>query len=276
MFSKKSVIIIGIAVLMIVNLIVLSVSGTRYSALTPRKILISLIGPFQEITFRSIRFTKNLWRHYFFLVSVARDNDALKQNLRLAVEKDKDKIEVELSNTRLRNLLKLNEKMNFETAACEVIAKDPSSLFKTVMIDKGTSDGLRIGLPVVVPEGIVGQIIETANRYSKVLLVIDGNSAVDAMVQRTRARGMIKGAPGGICHLDYVLWKDDVKVGDVVISSGLDGLFPKGLRLGSVSDIVRRQSGIFQEVNVTSFVDFEKLEEVMVLLNPRPNEFSAE
>jgi rod shape-determining protein MreC len=272
MFSKKSVIIIGVAVLMIVNLIVLSVAGTHYSAISPRKIMISMVAPFQEIAFQSIRFTKNLWRHYFFLASVARENEALKRNLRAAVEKNKDKIEVELSNSRLRNLLKLKQSINFEMAACEVIAKDPSSVFKTVIIDKGESDGLKVGLPVVAPEGIVGQIIQTAYHYAKVLLVIDGNSAVDAMVQRTRARGMIKGGAGSICRLDYVLWKDDVQIGDVVISSGLDGVFPKGLRLGSVSDIVRQHSGIFQEVSVTSFVNFEKLEEVMVLLNPRPEE----
>ncbi len=257
---------------MIVNLIVLSVAGTHYSAISPRKIMISIVAPFQEIAFRSIRFTKNLWRHYFFLASVVRENEALKRNLRAAAEKNKDKIEVELSNSRLRNLLNLKQSMNLEMVACEVIAKDPSSVFKTVIIDKGESDGLKVGLPVVAPEGIIGQIIQTAYHYAKVLLVIDGNSAVDAMVQRTRARGMVKGGSQGICRLDYVLWKDDVQIGDVVISSGLDGVFPKGLRLGSVSDIVRQHSGIFQDVSVRSFVNFEKLEEVMVLLTPRPIE----
>jgi len=92
-------------------------------------------------------------------------------------------------------------------------------------------------------------------------------SAVDAIVQRTRARGIIKGGLTGTCSFEYVLRKDEIGVGDVVISSGVDGVFPKGLRLGEVSEIVRRNAGTFQEVTITPFVDFEKIEEVFIVVN---------
>jgi rod shape-determining protein MreC len=121
----------------------------------------------------------------------------------------------------------------------------------------------------VVPKGIAGQVTEVSSHYSKVLLIIDPNSAVDALVQSDRARGIIKGDAAGRCLFKYVLRKNDIAVGDIVVSSGLDGVFPKGLAVGKVSSIFKPKAGIFQEVTVTPYVDFEKLEEVLVVLNPK-------
>jgi rod shape-determining protein MreC len=118
--------------------------------------------------------------------------------------------------------------------------------------------------------------MEAAGTYSKVLLIIDQNNAVDALVQRSRARGLVTGAAAGQCIFKYVLLKNDVKIGDTLISSGLDGVFPKGLRVGLVSNVIRSNAGIFQEVRVTPFVDFEKLEEVLVVLNPPERIFFSE
>jgi rod shape-determining protein MreC len=160
--------------------------------------------------------------------------------------------------------------------AAEVIGKDPSPWFKTIIIDKGKDDGVGKGMAVVIPEGIAGQIMDVSSRYSKVLLIIDPNSAVDVMVQRTRARGIIKGGPAGRCHIKYVLRKQDVSVGDQIISSGLDGVFPKGLAVGHVSGVIKRNSGIFQEVTVTPHIDFEKLEEVLVVLDHTKHEYVSE
>lgn len=276
MFSRKSVIIISVILVFTVNIIVLSVADTRYPSLAIRRVMISIIAPFQEIASRTIRFSEDLWRHYFDLVSVSKENDDLKKALEIAAAKNKDNVETALSNVRLRNLLNFQQSMNSEMMACEVIAKDPSSIYKTVIIDKGEAAGLKTGLPVVIPEGVVGQIIDVSHHFAKVLLVIDVNSSVDALVQRTRARGSLKGASQKLCRLDYVLWKDDVKVGDVVISSGSDGVFPKGLLLGQVAGGTAYSSGIFQEVNVRPFVNFEKLEEVLVILNPPAQEPATE
>ncbi len=276
MFSKRSVIIIGVIVLLTVNVIVLSVIASRYPSFRPSRIAISLVAPFQQVVVRSIRFSRDLWRHYFYLVSVSKENENLKNALRIAEKKNRDKAEIALSNARLRSLLNFQKSINSEVIACEVIANDPSSLFKTVIIDKGESNRLKRGLPVVVSEGVVGQIIDVSHHYSKVLLVIDSNSAVDALIQRTRARGLIKGGISGRCRLEYVLRKHDIDIGDTVISSGLDGVFPKGLCLGSVSNIIKEKSGIFQDVTVSPFVDFEKLEEVLVLLNLPSHDFVTE
>ena len=270
------VIIVGAVALIVVNIIILSVNSSRYSSYGSGRSAIFFIAPFQETFTRSVQFLKNIWGHYFFLVSVAKENDNLKKTINHAIYKNNKYREIEISNFRLRNLLNFRKTMTNQVLVAEVVGQDPSPWFKTIIIDKGKSDGVEKGLPVVVPEGIAGQIIDISCNYSKVLLIIDRNSAVDALVQRTRARGLIKGQSDGRCLSKYVLRKNDIKVGDTVVSSGLDGVFPKGLRVGYVTEIVKRNSGIFQEVTVMPYVDFEKLEEVLVVLDSPKHDFVSE
>jgi rod shape-determining protein MreC len=267
MFSKKMVLIVGVIVLIAVNIIVLSVNSRRYTSFGLERVAISFISPFQELVTRTIGFTKDIWYHYFALVTIAKENDILIDQLNQASEKSNLWQETDLANARLRNLLDFKKNITELVVAAEVIAKDPSSWFKTVIIDKGKADGLSKGLPVVMPQGIAGQVIEVANHYSKVMLILDRNSAVDSLVQRTRARGVVKGESTDQLRLAYVLRKKDVQVGDIVVSSGLDGIYPKGLRVGLVSEVIEHEADIFHEVFIAPFVDFEKLEEVLVVLD---------
>lgn len=273
MFSKKMVLIVGIIVLIAVNVIVLSVNSRRYTTFGLERIAISFISPFQELVTRSIRFTEDIWYHYFALVSIARENAVLKRQLNVASEKNNLWKETDLANSRLRTLLDFQKSITELVVAAEVIGKDPSAWFKTVIIDKGQADGLTRGLPVVMPQGIAGQVIEVSNHYSKVMLITDRNSAVDALVQRTRARGVVKGESAEQLRLAYVLRKKDVQVGDVVVSSGLDGIYPKGLRIGVVAQVIEHEADIFHEVFISPFVDFEKLEEVLVVLDVQKQNF---
>jgi rod shape-determining protein MreC len=264
------VMIVGVIAMIGVNIILLSVFNRRYiSYYRPGRIAVSVIAPFQKASSKSIRFLKDIWYHYFFLVHAAEENDALKKALNKSVEKNVRYRELELSNARLRSLLNFEKTMTDPVLSAEVIGKDPSPWFKTVLIDKGKQDGVGRGMAVVVPKGIVGQITEVSSHYAKVLLIIDPNSAADALVQRDRARGIIKGDAAGELAFKYVLRKHDIAVGDIVVSSGLDGVFPKGLAVGQVSGVVKPKAGIFQEVTVAPYVDFEKLEEVLVVLNPK-------
>lgn len=268
--------IVGVIVLIAVNIILLSVSNRRYQSYGPGRIAISLIAPLQEAVSRSIRFVKDIWVHYFFLVETAKENDNYKKLLSHAVERNNMYKELKLSNIRLRSLLDFQKTITNKIIAAEVIGKDPSPWFKTIMINKGKDDGVKKGSAVVIPEGIVGQVAEVSLHNSRVLLIIDPNSAVDALVQRSRARGIIKGGFSDQCVFKYVLRKKGVVVGDTVVSSGLDGVFLKGFRVGQVSGVVKPNSGIFQEVTVTPCVDFEKLEEVLIVLNPENHNFQSE
>ncbi|MCD6224301.1 MAG: rod shape-determining protein MreC [Deltaproteobacteria bacterium] len=266
MFSKKTVMIIGLIIMIVANIVALSITS-RYPSHEYGRLSIFIIAPFQAALSNSLKFFESVWNNYFNLISVSKENKMLKKALSNAVERNNFCYESELSNIRLRHLLNFKKILTDEVIAAEVIGKDPSAWFQTIIIDKGNADGILRGLPVVVPEGIAGQVTEVAAHYSKVLLITDGNSAVDTLVQRTRARGLVQGGRSGLCILKYVLRKDDVTPRDTVVTSGLDGVFPKGLRIGYVSKVIRRNSGLFQEVDVTPYVDFEKLEEVLVILN---------
>jgi rod shape-determining protein MreC len=276
MFSKKMVLIVGGIVLIAVNVILLSITSKSQSTFVLGRVGISFEAPFQEIVTRSVRFTRGICENYFLLVSVAHENETLKKSLSQFVHKDNEWHEIGLANSRLRNLLNFQKAPTHKVVAAEVIGKDPSEWFKTVIIDKGRTDGLQKGLPVVLPTGIVGQVIEVAGHYAKVMMITDRNSAVDALVQRSRARGIIKGASADLSQFEFVLRKHDVQIGDTVIASGLDGVYPKGLRIGRVSDLSERSSDIFYEITVTPFVDFEKLEEVLVILHPRTQAFASQ
>lgn len=260
---------VGVTMLITVNIILISFAARHRSpSFGLGQTGIAIVAPFQEAFSRTLRLTKNIWRHYFHLVAVSKENDELKQTLNNALERHNRYREIELSNLRLRRLLDFKRKMDQHSLSAEVIGKDPSPWFKSIIVDKGKNDGISVGFPVVVPEGIVGQITEVSAGYAKVLMVIDRNNAVDGLVQRTRARGIIQGTGSEHCIFKYVLRKHDIRINDTIISSGLDRVFPKGLGIGRVAEIIKNDSGIFQEITITPFVDFEKLEEVLIIIMP--------
>ena len=151
-----------------------------------------------------------------------------------------------------------------------MVAFDPSGWFQTILIDKGRNDGVVLDMAVVSAEGLVGRVIGVGKHHAKVLLILDGNSAVDAYIQSSRARGVLVGLGRELCLLKYVQRNEDVQVGDKVISSGMGGVFPKGLLVGTVQGVVRGSSGLFQRVEVEPAVNFSRLEEVMVVIQPPP------
>ena len=268
---------VGAIVLIAVNVIVLSVNSRNRTSSTPiGQIVISVISPVQEVVTESLGYFKGIWRHYFDLVNVSKENDQLQKRLEETAAKNNALKEMELSNERMRELLGFQASLQRQVAAAEVVGRDPSAWFKTVIINKGKKNGVAKGMPVVTPAGVVGLIMEASGHFSKVLLVIDQNSAVDALVQSTRARGIIKGEPSGGLTFEYSLRRLDINKGDTVISSGLDNVYPKGLRIGYVQQVKKPDAGIFQEVFVTPYVNFEKLEEVLVILDySKPEDVAA-
>ena len=268
MFSKKTVVIIGVFFLIIANILILSIIGQRYPTSGPGGFTISLLAPFQEAIASSSRFLKGVWRHYFTLIQVSEENDRLKKQLNRAEEMKNEWVEARLANDRLRRLMGMGKEFAQQVVYAEVIGRDPTAWFKTIIIDKGAKDNVAVGMPVVVPEGIVGQVVDVSGHYAKVLLIVDQNSAVGALVQRTRARGLIKGEFADQCRLEYVLRKEDVRIGDVIVTSGLDDVFPKGLRIGAIDDISGEPNEMFYTITIAPFVDFEKLEDLLILPVP--------
>jgi rod shape-determining protein MreC len=268
MFSRKTVMVAGVIALIAINIIALSVASDKYPFLGIGRLTFSIVSPIQAGVTGTIRFLERQWERYFFLVSVSAENEKLIKELGAAKERLNHYQETLLANRRLQNLLEFRSEVAGYEVAAQVIGRGTSPWFQSVFIDKGRNAGLEKGMPVVVSEGVVGQIVGVAPGYARVMLIIDQNSGLDALVQRTRARGIVQGKSDGQCLFKYVLRKEDVRVGDTVISSGLDHVFPKGVRVGRISGVVKRNSGIFQEVTLVPYVDFEKLEEVLVLMVP--------
>jgi len=156
--------------------------------------------------------------------------------------------------------------LQIPSLAASVTGEDASPWFKTIMINRGEVDGLREGMPVVAADGIIGQLVKVVARSSRVLLITDHASGVASIIQRSRARGVVKGKGDGSCSLEFSMASEDVKVGDTVITSGIGGIFPKGLKIGEVSMVKKGEYGIFQTVEVRPTVNLARLEEVLVLL----------
>lgn len=136
------------------------------------------------------------------------------------------------------------------------------------MINKGEQAGLKAGMGVITPVGVVGRIIKTTPAASQVLLLTDHNSSVAALVQRTRDEGLVEGTEAGLARIKYLPILSEVGVDDVVLTSGLAGIFPKGLMIGQVTEIQKKEDGLFQVAQIKPAVDFTKLEEVLVILRP--------
>lgn len=269
MFTRKMMVIAAVFAFVVINMIALFLSAKHLSPSSGfRQIGIWVVSPFQKILTDSVHSVQSIWTRYFFLVATEKENEILRKKLAESANDDSRCKEAELSNARFRKLLDFKNISSASYLAAEVIGKDPSPWYKTIIIDKGASKGVVKGLSVIVPEGVVGQVIDVSEYFAKVLLIIDSNSAVDAIVQQTRAHGIVKGNSDGKCLLKYVSRKEAVNMGDTVVSSGLDSVFAKGLQIGSVTEIIRDKSGIFQDIVVSPFVDFEKIEEVLLVLSP--------
>jgi len=270
MFSKKTVLILAGILLVTLNILLLAITIRRPSSYGLNRAMLAFAAPFQELATRTVSAAEAMWQDYFSLVAAARENRLLRHQLDHALQQNMQYRELEAENVRLRELVSFKRSLPGEAIAAEIIGKDPSAWFKTVIVDKGSADGVQRGLPAVTTRGVVGQIIEVSVHQSKLMLIIDRNSAADALVQRTRARGIVKGASNEECYLDYVLYEDEVRVGDEVIASGFDGVYPKGLLIGTVSAVNFQGSDFFKEVKIAPAVDFDKLEDVLIILKAAP------
>ncbi len=208
---------------------------------------------------------ENLVKHYLWLRNVRGENQALKEQLAAVEQKVTDYREAYVENMRLRRLLDFKATIQVDTVAAQVVLHDLTGWFQTLIVDKGFRDGIAPDMPVVNDEGIVGRVLDVSDRYSRVLLITDPGSSVDAIVQRNRVRGVLSGKDGTSCVLKYVRGNLDVQVGDLIITSGKDGVFPKGLRLGVVQGIIKDPVDLFQRIEVKPLVRLGALEELLVL-----------
>ncbi len=234
-------------------------------------LLMEICSPFQKASTFVSKTIRGTFQQYVFLVNLEKENRMLKQKVAELQAENHYMKEMRLANDRLRHLLQFREKESSSMIGAEVIGQDPSSWFKSVTIDKGERDGVKRGMAVVSPTGIIGQILKTAPHYATVLLITDYNSAIDSIVQGTRAKAIVEGKGENQCQLKYLLRTEEVAVGDAVVTSGLGGNFPKGLMVGEIKKVDKKGHGVFQYAELVPSVDFTQIEEVFVIMDPLPS-----
>ncbi|MCK5227353.1 MAG: rod shape-determining protein MreC [Desulfobulbaceae bacterium] len=232
---------------------------------SPHKFALELYGTAQYGATKCIDYWRGLWNNYIALGDVRLENENLHKQLLKMKAINAEHREAAATNIRLNKLLGLKESLPPPTITAEIIGKDPSVWFKTIIVNKGSSNGVKKGMPAVTVEGVVGQVMDTSPHYAKILLAIDPNSAIDVLVQKTRVQGIIKG-DGEIFKLHYVLKNNNIHPGDTIITSGFGSIFPKGLPLGTVSKAVKSRRGMFQEIEIKPTVDFSQLEYLIIIM----------
>jgi len=270
-FLKRYQTIITALVLLFVSLVIFSLSlkSPQSEMAIFRKIVLETIAPVEGAINSAFGYVGGLWGRYIFLVGLEKENRDLSARLSALNEELNGYRENNLEYERLKKYIGLEKDIVYPTIAAKVVGRNRPSVFKTVLINRGTKDGVSVDSPVVAAEGVAGRVIEVSWNVSKVLLLVDYNSNIDALIQRSRVQGILQGDREGECDLKYVQRSEEVKVGDAIVSSGLAGIFPKGLLLGRVRNVQKEKSGLFQRIKVTTEVDVTKLEEMLVILKEK-------
>ena len=218
---------------------------------------------FDKLMSAPFAFVADVWNTYIGLVNTSWENRELRrQNDRLKV-RCMALEEVKSENRRLRGMLQFKEahpELSLIPAA--LLSQDITLIFKTAIIDKGSTGGFHVEMPVISPDGVVGKVVSVSPRTSQVLLITDPNSAIPAVVASTRVKGIVKGRGGNLLSLEYVRRTENIKAGDSVVTSGLLGAFPEGLTIGSVQEVRRDVNRIFADIVVKPCVEMDKLEGV--------------
>ena len=234
------------------------------------RIFLELMAPLERAGTFASRTVADAWASASGLLRARDEAEALRARVR-RLEQDTGRLaETEAENARLRTLLDFRKTLGGTLLTTRVIGHDAAGLSRTLVVDQGSAAGIAKGAAVLAPEGIVGQVFQVSPHAARVLLVSDHNSGVDAVVQRTRGRGIVEGTADGRCGLKFVKRTEDLQVGDLVVSSGLDGIFPRGLPIGHIEAVDKQGQGLFQYGQIEPAVDTERLEEVLVMVGAPP------
>lgn len=229
-------------------------------------ILISSAGAVQKHLFYFSHGSRTILDHYLLLVNTKRHNELLEAEVGELRSQIAALKEAELENQRLRESLDFKAREVHRLVPAHVVAHDVSGDYFEIRLDRGADFGVEKGMGVLSSHGVVGRVLHVTAHYSDVLTLIDPTSSIDAIIQRSRARGILSGQSKQLtCKLKYIERNDDVQVNDTVLSSGYDDIFPKGLLMGYVTAVIPSANGILQTVTVKSAVDIYRLEEVFIV-----------
>jgi len=231
-----------------------------------QKILADIISPMQQGISAGQKSINHLYDDYMRIVNTNQENTNLKERL-AQLENDLFNLEeVRRENFRLKQMLSYSEELSQKKILAQVIGWDSANQFKVLRLNKGSLDGIQLMSPVITHKGLVGYVYRLTKYYADVLTILDSNNRVDVIVERTRTHAIVEGIYNFSCTLKYVNKNEPIELGDRLITAGVGGIYPKGIKVGIITEIERETTGMTLGVEVTPTVDFHKLEEVLVLL----------
>jgi len=266
-FSQKRRGVFVLLVVLVLSFLLLTYE-VRFSServMLPKRLAMWAATPFLRALHSISTSLASLRDNYIDLRQARREALSLKEEVnRLRWEKI-SLSEAKRENERLRRLLQLQENIPRSTIAARVIGKDPSNWFRSILIDKGARQRVDRNAAVLCPQGLVGRVIEVMERSSRVQLITDPNFAAGALIQRSRVGGIAVGEVGPTCRLKFLPQDAEIQVGDLVLTSGLGGLTPKGIPIGTIAAIDKKKDALYQEAQVLPRVDLFRIEEVLIL-----------
>jgi rod shape-determining protein MreC len=225
----------------------------------------SVFGPVLSVATKPISSVAGVLDSYFNVIGAKKENRELKEKYEKLYVENQKLAETERENARLRKLLDFAQKRPNTMIAAAVVGEDLKNWFRCVIIDKGSKHNVRQKMPVVTPKGIVGQVVEVDLWNSKVMVLNDSNSSVDVSVEGKNTRGLLEGTGQNTVKMKYVTKNDDIEIGDKLVTSGKDGIYPKGIPVGIVITVNKNKAGIFTDVDVMPYNNFRQLDEVLLV-----------
>lgn len=216
-----------------------------------------------------------LWAGYVALQGMREENEQLRKEMDLLRGQNSQLREAAVATERLQSLLQFKEQAASVMIAAQVIGRDATNSYRSVILNKGESDGIKPDMGVVTPVGVVGRVVKTTGGTAVMLLITDPNNAIAGLIQRTRDEGIVEGTHQGFARLKYIPLLSTVRDGDRVVTSGLVGGFPRGLPIGTITRIDRSEGALFQSAELMPDVDMSRLEEVLVIQDPRGQSSSS-
>lgn len=246
------------------TLLSLQIESPTGTLLVKRWVLV-VEAPFLNFSSSLSAGVRRVWHNYFWLRGAREENQRLQDNLQQLSIQATQLEELKQENLRLRRLVALNENTPFETIGARVVGRTPNYMSNVIYIDRGADDGISVDAPVLLGNGIVGRTVLVTGHNAQVQLITNADASVGVMVDRTRSPGVLRGSGDPLLDLNYIGNTEQINVGDVVVTSGLDGIYPKGFLVGKVIES-RKGTSVFRAIKVEPSADLLHFEEVSVLL----------
>ena len=230
-----------------------------------QRLLFDIASPVQSVIRIPIRFILKTWEDYVHLIDLKSENEVLKERLLVQEKEILEYQEALVSSGHLQRLAEMRADFQIPLLPAKIVGQDVSPWFRSILLERGGDRLVRGGMPVVADTGLVGIITATSPTTSRAMLILDSQSSLSGIVQRSRARGLVRGT--GTRLLDFVLMVrgDDVEPGDVVLTSGIDGIYPQGLKIGEISRVNYAEERLVQVAELAPAVDFGRMEQVFIM-----------